>query len=384
MYPPDALRVGRCDRCARLRNGFSARLQAMNAKLQQPGEATLLGLVLTGGGARAAYQVGVLKGIAEQLGRGAGSPFQVITGTSAGAVSAIALASDAAHFRHAVYAIEKVWRDFRVHHVIKADAVSVLRSGLQWILALTTGGWLVHPPRSVFDNTPLVGAVAQEPATSTGFRAGMYKQHLQRRRHLRDQLLGCGFGDLLCLLRPIEPWTRAARKGARVQLTLEHLMASLSIPFLFRPIFLHQQYFGDGAMRQTSPLSPAIHLGRTACWSSSAWAIPRQRASACRPSGPSRPSARCSASCSIRCSWISCSRISSGIEALQRRHQGAAYRLPGAHAVAGSLRDRAPPPLGAAAEPAGAASRDGGELLQAVGGHAVELSACSSAATPAS
>jgi NTE family protein len=60
---------------------------------------------------------------------------------------------------------------------------------------------------------------------------------------------------------PIEPWTRAARKGARVQLTLEHLMASLSIPFLFRPIFLHQQYFGDGAMRQTSPLSPAIHLG---------------------------------------------------------------------------------------------------------------------------
>jgi NTE family protein len=85
-------------------------------------------LVLTGGGARAAYQVGVLKGIAELLRRGSGCPFQVVTGTSAGAVSAIAIASDPAHFRHAVYAIERVWRDFRVHHVFKADAASVFRS----------------------------------------------------------------------------------------------------------------------------------------------------------------------------------------------------------------------------------------------------------------
>ena len=113
------------------------------------------GLVLTGGGARAAYQVGVLKGIAELLRRGSRCPFQVVTGTSAGAVSAVALASDPAHFRHAVYAIERVWREFRVHHVIKADAMSVLKSGLHWMLALVTGGWLVHPPHSLFDNAPL-------------------------------------------------------------------------------------------------------------------------------------------------------------------------------------------------------------------------------------
>ena len=90
-------------------------------------EAPVLGLVLTGGGARAAYQVGVLKGIAELVRRGSGSPFPVITGTSAGAVSAIALASDPAHFRHAVFAIERVWRDFRVEQVFKADTVSVIR-----------------------------------------------------------------------------------------------------------------------------------------------------------------------------------------------------------------------------------------------------------------
>src|SRR5258708_33987350 len=107
-----------------------------------------LGLVLTGGGARAAYQGGVLKGIAEILRRGSACPFPIITGTSAGAVSAIALGSDPAHFRQSVYAIERVWRDFRVHHVFKADPVSVFKSGLHWMLAVISGGWLWRPPPS--------------------------------------------------------------------------------------------------------------------------------------------------------------------------------------------------------------------------------------------
>ena len=228
----------------------------MSDQAQDP----LLGLVLTGGGARAAYQVGVLKGIAELLDRGARNPFPVVTGTSAGAVSAIAIASDPAHFRHAVYVIEKVWREFRVHHVIKADLASVLRSGLHWILALLSGGWLVHPPRSLFDNTPL-WELLRKNLDFGGIPRGMYKQHLQAVGICATSYSESDSVTFYACAGPIEPWTRAARKGARVQLTLEHLMASLSIPFLFRPIFLHQQYFGDGAMRQTSPLSPAIHLG---------------------------------------------------------------------------------------------------------------------------
>ncbi len=230
----------------------------MNAKLL-PHETTL-GLVLTGGGARAAYQVGVLKGIAELLHRGSGSPFPVVTGTSAGAVSAVALAADAAHFRHAVYAIEKVWREFRLHHVIRADAVSMLRSGLHWMLALCTGGWLANPPRSLFDNTPL-WELLRRNLHFDGIPRGLYKQHLQAVGICATSYSGAESVTFYACAQPIEPWIRAARKGARVQLTLEHLMASLAIPFLFRPIFLHQQYFGDGAMRQTSPLSPAIHLG---------------------------------------------------------------------------------------------------------------------------
>jgi NTE family protein len=89
----------------------------------------------------------------------------------------------------------------------------------------------------------------------------MYKQHLRAVGICATSYSDADSVTFYACSGPIEPWTRASRKGARVHLTLEHLMASLSIPFLFRPIFLHQQYFGDGAMRQTSPLSPAIHLG---------------------------------------------------------------------------------------------------------------------------
>jgi len=219
-----------------------------------------VGLVLTGGGARSAYQVGVLKGVAELLRRGSASPFPIITGTSAGAVSAIALASDAAHFRHSVYGIERVWRDFRVHHVFKADAASMLRSALHWMLAFITGGWLVHPPHSFFDNTPLWTLLRQQ-LHFDGIPRSLYKQHLQG-----VGICATCYGDadsvtFYASASAVEPWARVYRKGARVQLTLDHLMASLSIPFLFRPVLLNDQYFGDGAMRQTSPLSPAIHLG---------------------------------------------------------------------------------------------------------------------------
>jgi NTE family protein len=221
-----------------------------------------LGLVLTGGGARSAYQVGVLKGLTDLLRRGSACPFPIITGTSAGAVSAIALASDAAHFRRSVFAIENVWREFRVHHVFKADALSMFKSGLHWLLAFMTGGWLVRPPHSLFDNTPL-WELLKIKLNFDGIPRSVYKQHLQA-----IGICSTCYGDADSVTfytgaSEVVPWARVARKGARTSLTLDHLMASLAIPFLFRPVWLHDAYFGDGAMRQTSPLSPAIHLGAT-------------------------------------------------------------------------------------------------------------------------
>ena len=221
-----------------------------------------LGLVLTGGGARSAYQVGVLKGIADLLRRGSACPFPIITGTSAGAVSAIALASDAAHFRRSVSGIERVWRDFRVHQVFKADAVSMLRSGLHWFLAFLTGGWLVQPPHSLFDNSPL-WELLRTHLHFDGIPRSLYKTHL----HAIGISATCyGDADSVTFFAAepgAEPWKRVYRKGVRATLTLDHLMASLAIPFLFRPVLLNDAYYGDGAMRQTSPLSPAILLGAT-------------------------------------------------------------------------------------------------------------------------
>ena len=225
-----------------------------------PVETTQVGLVLTGGGARSAYQVGVLKGIAELLRRGSACPFPIITGTSAGAVSAIALASDAAHFRRSVYAIERVWRDFRVQQVFKADAVSMLKSGLHWMLAFLSGGWLMHSPHSLFDNAPLWNLL-REKLNFDGIPRSLYKEHLQAIGVCATCYTDADSVTFYASASAIAPWERVFRKGARVHLTLDHLMASLSIPFLFRPVLLHGQYYGDGAMRQTSPLSPAIHLG---------------------------------------------------------------------------------------------------------------------------
>jgi len=221
-----------------------------------------LGLVLTGGGARSAYQVGVLKGIADLLRRGSACPFPIITGTSAGAVSAIALASDAAHFRRSVAAIERVWRDFRVHQVFKADAASMLKSGLHWFLAFLTGGWLVQPPHSLFDNSPL-WELLRTHLHFDGIPRSLYKTHL----HAIGISATCyGDADSVTFFAAepgAEPWKRVYRKGVRATLALDHLMASLAIPFLFRPVLLNDAYYGDGAMRQTSPLSPAILLGAT-------------------------------------------------------------------------------------------------------------------------
>jgi len=127
----------------------------MSASHAQHHRAIRYGLVLTGGGARSAYQVGVLKALASLLPPKARCPFPIVTGTSAGAVSAAVLAADPLRFRAAVHNLERVWRGFHVNQVFRSDARTVLRSGLHWLLALISGGYLARPPRSLLDNEPL-------------------------------------------------------------------------------------------------------------------------------------------------------------------------------------------------------------------------------------
>jgi len=219
-----------------------------------------VGLVLPGGGARAAYQVGVLRAISDLLPARAANPFPVVTGTSAGAVNATAIAVHADRFRVAVGNLERVWRNFQVNQVFRADTASMMRSGLHWLLAMMSGGWLLPPPKSLFDNSPLRELLAVQ-FDFAGVRRSIAAGHL-------DALAMSAAGYLSARSisfyesRPgCEPWSRMRRSGEPTQLSLDHLMASVAVPFLFPPVLMGDEYYGDGAMREANPFSAAIHLG---------------------------------------------------------------------------------------------------------------------------
>ena len=229
-------------------------------------------LVLTGGGARAAYQVGVLQAIAG-LRTACGhahesAPFAIYSGTSAGAINAAALASGADHFDHAVRRIARVWAHFHAAQVYHADSLHVMRRGAHWLTLLSVGWalarWRRVHPHSLLNNAPLAqllerlvpvqrvphlirtGHLSALAVTASSYNSGQHVAFFDA-------------GDAQ------EPWARSLRKSARGPITHQHLLASSAIPLVFPaaslPIDGHTEYFGDGSMRQTAPLAPAIHLG---------------------------------------------------------------------------------------------------------------------------
>src|SRR4030095_508374 len=239
----------------------------------QPAAPPRVGLVLPGGGARAAYQVGVLRAVADLLPARSSNPFPVVTGTSAGAVNATAIAVHADRFRVAVGNLERVWRNFQVGQVFRADTGTVLRSGLHWALAMMSGGWLLPPPRSLFDNSPL-RELLRGQFDFTRIRRSIEAGHLDA---LAMSAAGYITGRSVSFYesRPgCEPWSRTRRTGEPASLSLDHVMASVAVPFLFPPVSpgggclslpppvsLGDEYYGDGAMREANPFSAAIHLG---------------------------------------------------------------------------------------------------------------------------
>jgi NTE family protein len=230
------------------------------------------GLLLTGGGARAAYQVGVLEAIADiRLDCGAGqeaNPFPIITGTSAGAINASALACGADNFDATVRMIAATWRGFHADQVYRVDHLSMLRSGATWMTLLSLGWvlarWRRIKPRSLLDNSPVsellkrvvplerlpelirLGHMQALAVTASSYSSGEHVTFFE--------------GDTRLL-----PWVRSQRLAVRDRITHAHLLASSAIPFVFPATSLRingrDEYFGDGSMRQSAPISPAIHLG---------------------------------------------------------------------------------------------------------------------------
>ena len=217
-------------------------------------------LVLPGGGARGAFQVGVLKAVAELLPRKSPNPFQVISGTSAGAVNSVVLAARAQHLRSAVAELEQVWGHFRCHHVYKTDHLTMLKSSLHWLASIVLGGWLIGAPRSLLDNAPLRALLNRnvhfpriQDAIDNGFLDAV-------------AVTAAGYSSARSTsffeaVAEQKSWQRTRRLGTRTELHLDHVMASIAVPMVFPPVRIGEEYFGDGAMRQATPLSPAVHLG---------------------------------------------------------------------------------------------------------------------------
>lgn len=218
-----------------------------------------LGLVLTGGGARAAYQVGVLRAIAEMLPPHANSPFPIVCGTSAGAINAAGLAMSATHFSTGVRQLETVWSNLHVEQVHRADLFGVVRNTVRCIGTLR-GGEQAKAPFALLDNVPLRKLLG----CRLPFRGIQRSIHLGALRALAVTVWGYTSGQSVTFYqgdKSIQPWCRAMRVGAAARIGIQHLLASSAIPLIFPAVRLNREYFGDGSMRQLAPLSPALHLG---------------------------------------------------------------------------------------------------------------------------
>ena len=229
------------------------------------------GLILGGGGARAAYQVGVLHAIhelADECGQGDRNPYQVIAGTSAGAIIAAALACRADQPRAAIAALHQVWSGFHADQVYRADVFGVARTGARWLSMFTVGWalarWRAARPRSLLDNSPLrrllTDMLPMERIPELINRGDLHGVAVTASSY--------SSGDHVTFYDSVDaitPWSRSHRLAEHTTLTIDHLLASSAIPFAFPavrlPITGTPEWFGDGSMRQSAPISPAVHLG---------------------------------------------------------------------------------------------------------------------------
>ena len=235
-----------------------------------PGSST--GLILTGGGARAAYQVGALAALLEIIDpcrrHDCLSPFAVVAGTSAGAINAASLASHSHQVHHGITKLERLWGQLETGQVYEADALGLIGVGVRWLSVMTLG-WLIPAiragqPQSLLDNSPL------RRLLNTTINFSQIERNIahDRLKALAITATAYNTGEHLTFYQsrvPIKPWTRSSRKAVPGAIRADHLMASSAIPFIFPAESLlvrgQTQWCGDGSMRQLAPLSPAIHLG---------------------------------------------------------------------------------------------------------------------------
>ena len=216
-------------------------------------------LMLPGGGARGSYQVGVLKGIM-QIVPDKSKLFPIITGTSAGAINAVVLASYAHDIAQGVARLEKFWTTIHCSDIYRTSATTIAKTMSKVVGSILFSRLGVSAPKSLLDNKPLNQLLSKQlhlsriqqaidadlldgvAITASSYDISVAKTFFQARKDIR-------------------PWQRARRFGICEKIQVEHILASTALPFLFPAQLIGKEYYGDGGLRMTAPLSPAIHLG---------------------------------------------------------------------------------------------------------------------------
>lgn len=219
-----------------------------------------IGLVLSGGGARAAYQVGAIRALAEIAAPGQ-CPFRIVAGLSAGAINCMALAIGADDFQAAAERLSNTWAALTPDRVYRTRVSTLATTGIRWAKDLSTGG-LFGKSRAnhLLDTTPLYELLQRELDT------------VRVREHIASGLIrgvavtttNYATGTTVTFfdgVPSIEPWARRSRVAIRERIGIDHVMASAAIPIFFPPVRLGNTIHGDGGVRMTAPISPAIHLG---------------------------------------------------------------------------------------------------------------------------
>ena len=215
--------------------------------------------MLPGGGARGAYQVGVLKAIMQMLPEEA-KPFPIVTGTSAGAINAVVMASYAKDMRYGVARLEKFWTMIHCKDVYRTDASMIFRTMFRVFGAALFGRFGVSAPKSLLDNKPLYELLSREmhlPQIQEAIDEGI----LDGVAVTASSYATASASSFFQANKGVLPWHRTRRFGVEHEISVDHVMASAALPFLFPAQQIGNEYYGDGGLRMTAPLSPAIHLG---------------------------------------------------------------------------------------------------------------------------
>jgi NTE family protein len=224
-----------------------------------------LGLVLSGGGARAAYQVGVLRILAREFPEAVPD---VLTGVSAGGINAAFLAARPEPYQQKIDELAEMWSHLRIDEVFRVDAQNLAWRALRWGGRLISGGKSPLPPaKSMVDTKPLREVLERELHATNGPIEGINANlHAGWLRAFALTASSYTTGQSITWVQTREDcvmpaWERPLRKSCMCPIRIDHVMASAALPFFFPAIEVDGAWYGDGGIRLTQPLSPAIHLG---------------------------------------------------------------------------------------------------------------------------